>query len=150
MFLGGFGCRSRRPGARALRLEGVWEMSRDVVALVEAEPDVVAVVAGMVAAGGELGVRGEAGGGVLRLCDADGRVVVTVETPVLVEVAGELGRVLGPEVDGVEVPVWWVEARGDEFRDGSEAVALRFAAELVRRLGGVVWTADPEYVRRAT
>ncbi len=38
-------------------------MSRDVVALVEAEPDVVAVVAGMVAAGGELGVRGEAGAG---------------------------------------------------------------------------------------
>ncbi|TYB43612.1 hypothetical protein [Actinomadura chibensis] len=125
-------------------------MTKDVVALVAVEPDAAAVVAGLVAAGGEWRVQGEAGGGALRLCDDDGRTVVTVETPVLVEVAGELTRLLGPEVGEVAAPVWWVEARGDEFRDGSEVVALRFAARLVQRLGGVVWTGDPEYVRRAT
>ncbi|MFI0482177.1 hypothetical protein [Actinomadura sp. 9N215] len=125
-------------------------MTRDVVALVGAEPDVGAVVAGMVAAGSGWRVQGVADGAALRLCDEDGQAVVTIETPVLVEVAGELTRLLGPEVGEVEAPVWWVEARGDEFRDGSEVVALRFAARLVERLGGVVWTGDPEYVRRAT
>ncbi|WP_157433250.1 hypothetical protein [Actinomadura rifamycini] len=108
-----------------------------------------AVVAGMVAADEGLRVRAVHGGGALQLCDEDGRVVVTVETPVLVRVRSELVRVLGPEVAGVDVPVWWVEARGAEKRDGSEVLALRFAGELVRRLGGVVWTGDPEYVRRA-
>ncbi|OLT36701.1 hypothetical protein BJF79_30910 [Actinomadura sp. CNU-125] len=120
-----------------------------MVALVRDEPDVTAVVAGMVAADDGLRVRGLYDGGAVQLCDGDGRAVLTVETPVFVQVRSELTRVLGPEVAEVDVPVWWVEARGAEKRDGSEVLALRFAGELVRRLGGVVWTGDPEYVRRA-
>ncbi|RKS74737.1 hypothetical protein BZB76_3256 [Actinomadura pelletieri DSM 43383] len=125
-------------------------MTKDVVALVGGEPDLGAVVAGMVAAGSEWRVERVADGGAVRLCDDDGRAVVTIETPVMVEVAGELTRLLGREVGEVETPVWWVEARGDEFRAGSEVVALRFAARLVERLGGKVWVGDPEYVRGVT
>ncbi|GAA4229872.1 hypothetical protein GCM10022254_23310 [Actinomadura meridiana] len=125
-------------------------MTKDVVALVAAEPDVGSVLAGMVEAGSQWRVESAAGGGVLRLCDEGGQIVVSVEVPVLVEVVGELARLLGPEVGEVEVPVWWVEVRGGEFWDGSEVVALRFAARIVERLGGTVWVGDPEYVRRAT
>ncbi|RAY11953.1 hypothetical protein DPM19_26730 [Actinomadura craniellae] len=122
-------------------------MTRDVVALVEAEPDLDAVLAGLVAAGAGYRVGKAADGGVLQLCDDHDRLLVSIEVPVLVQVDGEVKRLLGPEVADVAPPVWWVEARAAHAAPGAETLALRFAAELVRRLGGTVWMDDPAYAR---
>jgi hypothetical protein len=124
-------------------------MSRDVVALVPVMPDVRDIVAGMLAAGPELGVRPVERGPVVQLCDQDGRPLVSIELPVLVRVPGEVERLLGPglgEGDGaVQVPVWWVEARAPSARAGAEALARRFAETVAERLGGLVWPpAEPD------
>ncbi|GLY92140.1 hypothetical protein [Actinoallomurus iriomotensis] len=116
-------------------------MTTDVVALVKTMPDVRSIVAGMVAAGEDLGVRQTAEGAVVQLCDAAGRPLVSVEVPIFVQVPGEVERLLGPEAAGrVTVPLWWVEARA-VGRGPAGEMARAFADELVRRLGGTVWTA---------
>jgi hypothetical protein len=118
-------------------------VSRDVVALVPVMPDVADVLAGMLAAGPELGVRPVQLGPVVQLCDEAGRPLVSIELPVLVQVPGEVERLLGPELAGrVQVPVWWVEARAPSARAGARdpgALARRFADALAERLGGLVW-----------
>lgn len=124
-------------------------MTKDVIALAESAPDVRAVVAGMAAAGMDLRAHEFGDGGIIQLCDEEGRLLLSIEVPVLVEVPGEVQRLLGPEVGDVRPPVWWVEIRAAETRDGSETLALRFAVELTNRLGGVVWAGDGAYVDRA-
>jgi hypothetical protein len=112
-------------------------MTSDVVALLAGMPDPKVIVAGMAAAGEDLGVRHAANGAVLQLCDADGRPLVSIEVPLLVQVPGEVERLLGAETaERVSTPVWWLEARA---RDGRGELARAVAEELVRRLGGVVW-----------
>lgn len=119
-------------------------MTSDVVALLTGMPDPKAIVAGMAAAGADLGVRRVANGAVLQLCDSEGRPLVSIEVPLLVQVPGEVERLLGPETAGrVTTPVWWLEARA---RDGRGDLARAVADELVRRLGGVVWPPGKEPV----
>ncbi len=77
-----------------------------------------------------------------------GRVLFSVEVPVLVRVPGEVERVLGPGVRPVAVPVWFIEVRASEV-DGAEVPAMRFAAELSLQLDGSVWADDPAYAERA-
>ncbi|GGQ71333.1 hypothetical protein [Couchioplanes azureus] len=114
-------------------------MTYDVIALVRQTPDPRAIVAGMIAAGEQLRVRETANGAVIQLCDDAGRPLVSLETPVLVQVPGEVRRLLGDAYDRVGVPVWWMEARAPSGRPEAEALARRFADEVARRLDGVVW-----------
>jgi hypothetical protein len=120
-------------------------MSRDVIALVTRMPDVPAVLAGMAAAGEDLLVYTHAGGAVVQLAGDTGNPLLTIEEPVLVAVPGEVARLLGDEVAGqVPTPVWWIEARAAGTPPDTVDLAYRFADELVRRLGGVVWPAGGE------
>lgn len=115
-------------------------MTYDVIALTRRTPDPRAIVAGMRAAGDELRVRETANGAIIQLCDDQGRPLVSLETPVLVQVPGEIDRLLGPGYgDRLGLPVWWIEARAPSGRPEAEALARRFAAEVVRHLDGLVW-----------
>jgi hypothetical protein len=115
-------------------------MTYDVIALTRRTPDPQAIIAGMRAAGDELRVRQTANGAVIQLCDDQGRPLVSLETPVLVQVPGEIDRLLGPGYgDRLGLPVWWIEARAPSGRPEAEALARRFAAELARNLDGLVW-----------
>lgn len=99
-------------------------------------PDAVALVDALMQAGPELRVEDLAQGAALRLLEEDGRPVLTVEVPLLVQVAGELPRLLGPSSADVPVPVWWVDlhaAPGEDERAG------RVAQALAERLHGRVW-----------
>jgi hypothetical protein len=125
-------------------------MSMDVVAVATREPDEEAIAGALMAAGPELWMAGGLGGGVIRLLESEGgRLVVFVETPILIRVPGELERLLGPAFAHLEPPVWWVEVRAMEDVEGAEVAAVRFAAELSLRLEGEVWMDDPGYALRA-
>jgi hypothetical protein len=120
-------------------------MTYDVIALARRTPDPRTIVAGMLAAGEQLRVRETANGAVVQLCADDGRPLVSLETPVLVQVPGELDRLLGPGYgDRLGLPVWWMEARAPSGQPEAEALARRFAAEVARRLDGLVWPPDPQ------
>jgi hypothetical protein len=115
-------------------------MTYDVIALTRQTPDPRAIVAGLRAAGDELRVRETADGAVIQLCDEQGEPLVSLETPVLVQVPGEVDRLLGQGYgDRLGLPVWWIEARAPSGRPEAEALARRFAAEVARRLDGLVW-----------
>ena len=114
-------------------------MTYDLVALVDGRPSSDDVLAGLAAAGEDLGVRAVSGGAVVQLCDEDNLPLVSVELPLLVQVPGEVERMLGTAVGSVETPAWWVEIRATA-RDGAREVAERYANTLVNRLGGKVWT----------
>jgi hypothetical protein len=124
-------------------------VTRDVVALVQGRPDPRATVAAMVAAGADLRVRHAADGAVLQLCDPAGPPLVSIEVPLLLQVPGEIERLLGAETARhVPLPVWWVEARAVEppasgpaasAPAGPGSIADRFAEEMVRLLGGRLW-----------
>jgi hypothetical protein len=111
----------------------------DVVAVVPTMPDVRAILGAMIAAGEHLLVDETADGGIIQLSDDEGNPIVSIEVPVLIQVAGEVERLLGVRED--RVPIWWVEARATA-RDDADVIARDFATELVRRLGGTVWTSD--------
>ncbi|GAA2111792.1 hypothetical protein [Actinomadura alba] len=116
-------------------------MTHDVVALVQKAPDVRAIIDSMVDTGKDLRVRGAIEGAVIQLCDDQGRTLVSIEPPQFVRVEGEVERLLGAEVAArAPAPVWWVEARASGTDPRSAALGRRFAEELVRRLGGTVWT----------
>jgi hypothetical protein len=115
-------------------------LTYDVVALLPRIPDLPQFVEGLAAAGEELRVASTANGYVIQLFDESGLPVVSVETPVLVQVDGEIARLLGAEVAaGVPTPVWWVEARAPSVREGAAEKARAIATALAERLGGVVW-----------
>ncbi|GAA3969141.1 hypothetical protein GCM10023085_59330 [Actinomadura viridis] len=114
-------------------------MSSDLVVLARREPDVYAVADGLVALGEPLEV---VGGGLqaVRVRDAGGRVLVSVEEPVLVETPGEVARLLGPAAaQRVAAPVWWVDVRAVADVPDAVRLARRFADALVHWTGGTVW-----------
>ncbi|PZT77344.1 MULTISPECIES: DUF6177 family protein [unclassified Streptomyces] len=118
-------------------------MTQDVVALTRRMPDSMSVLAGLLAGGPELRVGSAGEGAVVQLCDDEGRPLVSVEVPLLIQVPGEAARLLGadaaPEGDG---PWWWVEARAAAGVARADALAGAFAARLTMLLGGTVWPAD--------
>jgi hypothetical protein len=111
-----------------------------VVALLPRAPEVPDVMAAMAAAGEQLRVRSFGPGSVIQLCDEEGAALVSIEVPVLVQVPGEVERLLGPDAAAaVTPPLWWVEVRAPSVRPGAELLARRFAETLAERCGGVVW-----------
>jgi hypothetical protein len=116
-------------------------MTYDLVALVDGRPSSDDILAGLSAAGEELGVRAVSSGAVVQLCDEDNLPLVSVELPLLIQVPGEVERMLGAAVGTVETPAWWVEIRATA-RDGAREVAERYANTLINRLGGKVWTSE--------
>ncbi|MGQ0777614.1 MAG: hypothetical protein ACT4NY_24920 [Pseudonocardiales bacterium] len=70
-------------------------MTVDVIALCREQPDVAATLTALLAAGPQLRVRPIERGGLVQLCDDTGAPLVTVEGPSLVQVPGEVQRLLG-------------------------------------------------------
>ena len=116
-------------------------MTYDLVALVDGRPSSDDLLAGLAAAGEELGVRAVSGGAVVQLCDDDDQPLVSVELPLLIQVPGEVERMLGAAVGSVDTPAWWVEIRATT-QEGARELAERYAHTLIDRLGGKVWTSE--------
>ncbi|MGC4941511.1 hypothetical protein [Kribbella sp. DT2] len=117
-------------------------MSYDVVALIDGRPSYQDVLAGMMAAGPDWLVREVSDGAVLQLCSPEGTPLASLEAPVLIQVPGEVERLLGAELAGTKTPVWWMEVRANPQEGGPE-LADRYAETLVERLGGRVWKPVP-------
>jgi hypothetical protein len=109
-------------------------MSHDLVALVRQQPDTAAVLDGMVAMGEQLDIRPHLGA--IHVYDPAGRLLVFIETPMFVQVPGEVERLLGVQVN---LPTWWVNVRAAVDPPDAERIAQKFAADLVRWQGGMVW-----------
>lgn len=117
-------------------------MSYDVIALLAAEPGMVAIAHALRDAGDDLTVR-PLDGGVLQLRDADQRVLAALEPAQLVESRGEVTRLLGADAAlGLPDTCWWAEVRARPDAAGREA-AHRVADGLALRAGGSVWTSGP-------
>ncbi len=130
-------------------------MTKDVIALTERMPDAKSVLAGLLAGGPDLRVDSTGDGAVIQLCDAEGRPLVAIEAPILVQVPGEAERLLGPADEASEAteaaeasetteasgygPKWWMEARATTGVPEAERLAGAFAARLTMLLGGRVW-----------
>ncbi|CAM5480428.1 hypothetical protein SROCM77S_03813 [Streptomyces rochei] len=112
-------------------------MTKDVIALTPAMPDLPTLLAGLYAGGPDLGVDSLADGAVVQLRAPDGRPLVAVEAPILVQVPGETSRLLGDT--GREAPVWWTEARASTAVAEAGRIAGSFAGRLATVLGGTVW-----------
>jgi hypothetical protein len=112
-------------------------MTTDLVALCRRPPDRASVLAALAAAGPDLGVRADPAGTVVELLGPDDDPLLAIDGPLLVQVPGEVTRLLGPGL--AEAPVWWVEIRAVSGRDDAVEVGRRFAARLVGALGGSVW-----------
>jgi hypothetical protein len=110
-------------------------MSLDIVALVADRPDPAQTLTGMTGPRGPLDVRLH--NGATHLHDPDGPLLVSVESPVLVQVEGEVKRLLDVQVPG---PVWWVDIRAAAEPAEAAALGRAIADEFVRRHGGMVWT----------
>jgi hypothetical protein len=111
-------------------------VTHDVIALCERQPDAGTTLAALRACGPDLRVDTVERGSLVRLCADDGRPLVTVEGARLVQVPGEVARLLG--VEDAPHPAWWVEARAVDT--GAAAIARRFAAALLSQTGGVSWS----------
>ncbi|MFF2652568.1 DUF6177 family protein [Streptomyces sp. NPDC058045] len=112
-------------------------MTKDVIALTPRMPDTRTLLAGLYAGGPDLTVGTLADGAVIQLRASDGRPLVSVEAPVLVQVPGETVRLLGhPAGDG---PVWWTEARASTAVAEAGRLAGSFAGRVATVLGGTVW-----------
>lgn len=111
-------------------------MTKDVIALTPTMPDTWALLAGLYAGGPEAGVTAGSEGAVLRLCSPDGRPLVSVEAPLLVQVPGEAERLLGQDVP---VPFWWTEARASGAVPEAERLAGSVCGRLALLLGGSTW-----------
>ncbi|MFJ4555929.1 DUF6177 family protein [Streptomyces massasporeus] len=112
-------------------------MTKDVIALTPEMPDLPTLLAGLYAGGPDLGVNTTADGAVVQLCAPDGRPLVSIEAPILVQVFGETTRLLDhPVGDG---PVWWTEARASTAVAEAARLAGSFAGRLATVLGGSVW-----------
>ncbi|GLF93599.1 DUF6177 family protein [Streptomyces yaizuensis] len=112
-------------------------MTKDVIALTPRMPDPVVVVAGLLAGGPDLLLGPQGEGAVIQLCDEQGRPLVSVEAPLLIQVEGEAERLLGTEPP--RVPYWWTEARATTGVPEAERLAGTFAARVAELAGGVGW-----------
>ncbi|GAA3945524.1 hypothetical protein GCM10023085_29610 [Actinomadura viridis] len=118
-------------------------MTYDVVVLTQEMPDTVAVLDGLGAVGDDLRLDLAGRDGLIRLCDVSGGTLLSIEAPVGIRAPGEAERLLGERAAGLEPPLWRVRMRAAE-REGADDLARRFARDLVRRLGGMVWDGDEE------
>ncbi|RST14436.1 hypothetical protein E2C00_13420 [Streptomyces sp. WAC05374] len=118
-------------------------MTKDVIALTPRMPDAWSVLAGLLSGGPDKLVRTTGEDAVVQLCDEEGRPLVSVEAPLLVQVAGEAERLLGAAAP--PVPFWWTEARATTGVAEAERLAGTFAARLVSLGGGSAW--PPEAAR---
>ncbi|MFC8914154.1 DUF6177 family protein [Streptomyces sp. NPDC057116] len=118
-------------------------MTKDVIALTPRMPDAWSVLAGLLSGGPDKLVRTAGEDAVVQLCDEEGRPLVSVEAPLLVQVAGEAERLLGAAAP--PVPFWWTEARATTGVAEAERLAGTFAARLVSLGGGSAW--PPEAAR---
>jgi hypothetical protein len=112
-------------------------MTKDVVTLTKKMPDPLSVIAGLLSGGPDKLVGAEGEGAVVQLCDEQGRPLVSVEAPLLVQVRGEAQRLLGAQEP--EVPYWWTEARATTGVEEGERLAGTFAARLATVVGGTAW-----------
>ncbi|WP_093489288.1 MULTISPECIES: DUF6177 family protein [unclassified Streptomyces] len=118
-------------------------MTKDVIALTQRMPDPWSMLAGLLSGGPDKLVDATGEGAVVRLCDGEGRPLVSVEAPLLVQVAGEAERLLGATPP--PVPYWWTEARATTGVEEAERLAGTFAARLASLAGGSAW--PPEVAR---
>ncbi|MFD7067768.1 DUF6177 family protein [Streptomyces sp. NPDC059913] len=118
-------------------------MTKDVIALTSRMPDPLTVLAALLAGGPDklVGTAGEEA--VVQLCDDQGRPLVSIEAPLLVQVAGEAERLLGATAP--PVPFWWTEARATTGVAEAEALAGTFAARVALLAEGSAW--PPEAAR---
>ncbi|MFD3719323.1 DUF6177 family protein [Streptomyces sp. NPDC058674] len=112
-------------------------MTKDVVALTPRMPDPWSILAGLLSGGPDKLVNTAGEGAVVQLCDASGRPLVSVEAPLLVQVAGEAERLFGAAAP--PVPFWWTEARATTGVAEAERLAGTFAARVAALAGGTVW-----------
>lgn len=108
-------------------------MTKDVIALTRRMPDPLTVLAGLLSGGPDKLVETVGEDAVVRLCDEEGRPLVSVEAPLLVQVAGEAERLLGATAPAV--PFWWTEARATTGIEEAERLAGTFAARLISLAG---------------
>lgn len=120
-------------------------MTTDLVALCRSRPDAEAQVAALAAADPDLLVATWQDSPVLLLLDEQEQVVLAVDGARLVQVPGEVRRLLGPAAPEVGDAVWWVDIRASSVREDAPAAARRLAGVLVERHGGAVW--PPEAAR---
>ncbi len=118
-------------------------MTKDVIALTTEMPNPLSVLAGLLAGGPDQLVQAADDGAVVQLCDEQGRPLVSVEAPLLVQVAGEAARLLG--VDEPAVPYWWTEARATTGVAAAEELAAGYVSRIASLVGGAVW--PPEAAR---
>ncbi|GGS11979.1 MULTISPECIES: DUF6177 family protein [Streptomyces] len=114
-------------------------MTKDVIALTERMPDAATLIAALHAGGPGLGVTATDDGAVIHLCTAAGRPLVSVESPLLVQVPGEAERLLGPDVTPPPTPYWWTEIRASTAVPAAEALAGSVCGRLALLLGGTTW-----------
>ncbi|MEU7135203.1 DUF6177 family protein [Streptomyces sp. NPDC046261] len=117
-------------------------MTKDVIALTERMPDTVSMLAGLLAGGPDLHVQTTGDGAVVQLCNAEGRPLVSIEAPLLLQVPGEAARLLGPEAEPASGTAWWIESRAVTSVPQAEELAGAFAARLTMMLGGRIWPPD--------
>ncbi|MGW1673633.1 DUF6177 family protein [Streptomyces sp. NPDC002324] len=111
-------------------------MTRDVIALTPKMPDVWALMTSLYAGGSDLDLSAAADGAVVQLHGPGGRPLVSVESPVLVQVPGEAERLLGQTV---RAPFWWTEARASTAVPEAERLAGVVCGRLNALLGGSTW-----------
>ncbi|MEU0137010.1 DUF6177 family protein [Streptomyces sp. NPDC006296] len=112
-------------------------MTKDVIALTTRMPDPWTVLVGLLSGGPDKLVGTHGDGAVVQLCDPEGRPLVSVEAPLLVQVPGEAERLLGAAAP--PVPFWWTEARATTGVAEAEQLAGTFAARLAHLAGGSAW-----------
>ncbi|CAM5512335.1 DUF6177 family protein [Streptomyces abikoensis] len=113
-------------------------MTKDVIALTPRMPDTWALLAGLYAGGPDLGAEPSHDGAVIRLSARDGRPLVSLDAPLLVQVPGEAERLLGVRAP-VQGPFWWTEVRASTAVPEAAPLAGSVAGRLAALRGGVVW-----------
>ncbi|WP_200307777.1 DUF6177 family protein [Streptomyces adelaidensis] len=111
-------------------------MTKDVIALTPKMPNVWALMASLYAGGADLDLSAAAEGAVVQLHGPGGRPLVSVESPVLVQVPGEAERLLG---QSARAPFWWTEARASTAVPEAEQLAGVVCGRLNALLGGTTW-----------